>query len=256
MWWWWEQVARVSWLACMLHALPRPLSSASYIPHAPEFTLLATLTRVGGAALPPITGLAIQSATGLWFAVAQTTGELFSINPSTLTAQVLATLASPSVLRLGALETDADSRYLLSLDDATSGTRLIEIDLAPTRPTYRIVGAVGLGATDCNALARTGDGRLLTTDVSTGRLLEINRQTGAATFLSNVQGSFFTAGGMAWIDGECPADFDHSGGVDAQDLATFFEIYESGKAAADLNHSGGIEADDIAVFIQAYEQGC
>lgn len=229
-------------------------------PAASEFTLLGTITAADATSLPTLTGLAItpaDPAPGLWFAIAQSTSDLYRINPQTLQAQRLTSLGNPGQLRLGALEADTDPRFLLALDDSPGGTRLIEIDLSPSVPSFRIVGALGIGATDCNALARTGDGRWITLDVPTGRLLEINRQSGAATFLANVQGVFLTAGGLAWANAPtCISDFDQSGGIEGQDLASFFEAFEAGSPAADLDQSGGIDASDIATFIRAFEAGC
>lgn len=239
-----------------LYAITHDLRVFAIDPQTAQSTNIAIITNAAGTAMPTITGLAITS-TGQWYAVAQSTSELFSINPSSFLAQRVASLGSPGVLRLGALETDADPRFLLALDDATSGTRLIEIDLQPVSPTHRVVGTLGAGALDCNALTRTSDGRWITADAATDRVLQINRQTGAATVLANLQGTFLAAGGMAWAGpAPCIADIDQSGGIDGQDLSAFFGVFESGDPAADLNASGGVEADDIAVFIQAFERGC
>lgn len=53
----------------------------------------------------------------------------------------------------------------------------------------------------------------------------------------------------------CPGDFNDSGGVDATDLADFFDAYERGLMLADVDLSGGVDAGDIAVFIGSFEAG-
>lgn len=53
----------------------------------------------------------------------------------------------------------------------------------------------------------------------------------------------------------CPGDFNDSGGVDATDLADFFDAYERGLMLADVDLSGGVDAGDIAVFIGSFETG-
>lgn len=53
----------------------------------------------------------------------------------------------------------------------------------------------------------------------------------------------------------CPGDFNDSGGVDASDLADFFDAYERGLMLADVDLSGGIDAGDMAVFIESFEAG-
>lgn len=240
-----------------LIAVTHDLKVFAIDPGTGAYTQIGTITNASGGAMPAVTGLAIVGETGQWYAVAQTTSELFRINPATFAGERIATIGGLGQLRLGALEADADPRLLLALDDATAGTRLIEIDLTPATPTWRLVGFLGAGALDCNAMARDGEGRLLTADVATGRLLQIDRQTGGATYLANLQGVFLSAGGMAWTPSQaCIADIDQSGGVDGQDLGAFFGLYEAGSSAADLNESGGIEPDDIATFIAAFERGC
>lgn len=241
-------------------AITHQLAVYAIDPATAEASLLGTLTSSTGASVPMITGLAITSGPGAgeWYAVAQATSELFQIDPGSLQAQRITSLGAAGVLRIGALDADSDPRYLLALDDnAVVGTRLVEIDLAPASPTYRLVGTLGIGAVDCNALARTGDGRWITADVATGRLLEVGRGTGAATFLANIQGTFIAGMGLAWVDAAgCIADFDDDGGVSGNDIGAFFTMFEAGDPAADVNGSGGIDAADIATFFAAFEAGC
>lgn len=53
----------------------------------------------------------------------------------------------------------------------------------------------------------------------------------------------------------CPGDFNDSGGVDAADLADFFDAFERGLMLADVDLSGGIDANDLAVFIGSFQAG-
>lgn len=249
-------------------------------PRTNEVALLGTvhgplseaIDQLTGAAIVPIQG----SVTGQWLAIAQTTGTIYAISPvpaatGVLTASIRATLVplnGQSLPRIGSFEYDATNQTLLALDDqATLGTRLIQITLPLTNgqpATWQVVGALGAGATDCNALARTPDGRWLTIDSPTSRLLSINRATGQATLVSNLSpmGASFVSGlGMAWVDPQptasvCIADVDGSGGVDGFDVAIFFTLFEAGEAAADLDNSGGIDTLDIAAYFAAFEQGC
>jgi len=53
----------------------------------------------------------------------------------------------------------------------------------------------------------------------------------------------------------CPGDFNDSGGVDATDLAEFFDAYQRGLMLADVDLSGGIDASDMALFIESFQAG-
>lgn len=238
-------------------AITSTLAVYAVSPSDASIQLLGTLTTTNGVTPSTITGLAI-TGDGQWYAVAQASSVLYRVTPATLRAQSLGVLGSVGALRIGALEADTDPRYLLALEDnVTLGTRLLEIDLAPQVPTWRIIGALGAGATDCNALGRSADGQWIAVDAPTGRMLQVDRQSGAATLRAQMQGSFLSSMGMTWVPADrCLADFDVSGGVDSYDVAAFFAVYESGDPLADLDLSGGVEPADIAVFFAAYESGC
>lgn len=53
----------------------------------------------------------------------------------------------------------------------------------------------------------------------------------------------------------CPGDFNDSGGVDATDLADFFDAYERGLMLADVDLSGGVDASDLAAFFTSFQAG-
>ncbi len=55
---------------------------------------------------------------------------------------------------------------------------------------------------------------------------------------------------------ECPADFNHDGGTDGDDVNAFFLEWESGSGQADLNDDGGIDFSDVEAFFLRWEGGC
>ena len=54
----------------------------------------------------------------------------------------------------------------------------------------------------------------------------------------------------------CVADFDCSGGVDADDTVAFQSSWASGEARADLDGSGEFDAGDIIMFFERLDAGC
>ena len=54
----------------------------------------------------------------------------------------------------------------------------------------------------------------------------------------------------------CVADFNIDGGVDGQDVQSFFEAWEVGSVLADTNSDGGVDGSDVASFFEVWEQGC
>ncbi|MBS0198203.1 MAG: hypothetical protein JSR77_15730 [Planctomycetes bacterium] len=54
----------------------------------------------------------------------------------------------------------------------------------------------------------------------------------------------------------CPADTNRDGGVDGDDVQTFFTNWAMGDAAGDFNADGGIDGSDVQVFFSLWEQGC
>ncbi len=55
--------------------------------------------------------------------------------------------------------------------------------------------------------------------------------------------------------GQCPADFNQDGGVDGDDMTTFFAAWEAGEMIADVNADGGIDGDDVTTFFRFWEAG-
>ncbi len=54
----------------------------------------------------------------------------------------------------------------------------------------------------------------------------------------------------------CLADFNCDGGVDGQDVESYFLVWESGSAAADVNADGGVDGADVEFFFTRWEAGC
>lgn len=54
----------------------------------------------------------------------------------------------------------------------------------------------------------------------------------------------------------CPADFNNDGGVNGDDVQSFFLAFEAGEALADFNGDGGIDGQDIEAFFIRFEAGC
>ena len=53
----------------------------------------------------------------------------------------------------------------------------------------------------------------------------------------------------------CPADFNRDGGIDADDVLAFFDVWDVGESRADVNRDGGVDGGDVAVFFQYWEAG-
>ncbi len=54
----------------------------------------------------------------------------------------------------------------------------------------------------------------------------------------------------------CPADFDHSGGVDGDDITAFISSWQLGEDCGDIDRSGGVDGEDIGAFIGRWQMGC
>ncbi len=53
----------------------------------------------------------------------------------------------------------------------------------------------------------------------------------------------------------CPADFNRDGGIDGDDVPSFFDAWEIGEASADANQDGGVDGDDVTEFFRVWENG-
>ncbi len=60
----------------------------------------------------------------------------------------------------------------------------------------------------------------------------------------------------AVVDVSCLSDFNLDGGVDGEDLFSFFGVWEQGQSEADVNQDGGVDFGDVEGFFERWEAGC
>jgi len=53
----------------------------------------------------------------------------------------------------------------------------------------------------------------------------------------------------------CRSDFNGDGGIDGNDVTSFFISWENSMADADVNRDGGVDGGDIQVFFELWEAG-
>lgn len=54
----------------------------------------------------------------------------------------------------------------------------------------------------------------------------------------------------------CPADYNHDGGIDADDTISYFADWDANNRAADFNADGGVDADDVIAYFARWDGGC
>ena len=57
-------------------------------------------------------------------------------------------------------------------------------------------------------------------------------------------------------NGICLGDYNCDGGVDGDDVITFFADWDSASPAADVDGSGGVDGDDVILFFERWDAGC
>jgi subtilisin-like proprotein convertase family protein/V8-like Glu-specific endopeptidase len=151
-------------------------------------TSLGTVTGTGQT----LAGLSYDPFTPRLFAVAPSTGQVFTIDPSTLVASPLGAPLGGSVR---AMEFDQLRRTLFAIDTAAPA-RLLRID--PATGARSVVGPLGGGLVSAGDLAaNASDGQLYTINPDTADLVRISPVTGQAASLGSTAGSFTTAFGLA-----------------------------------------------------------
>ena len=55
---------------------------------------------------------------------------------------------------------------------------------------------------------------------------------------------------------QCPADFNHDGGVDGADIEAFFLAWADSDPRTDVNQDGGVDGQDIQPFFEQWQSGC
>jgi hypothetical protein len=101
-------------------------------------------------------------------------------------------------------------------------------------------------------------GRVSVTGTQTDTLTVTPLVTSAANFAfrcrveSNCE-DMFSEFAQLWV---CPADYNCDGGVDGDDVISFFGHWDAGMIAADFNHDGGVDGDDVIEFFSRWDSGC
>ncbi|MFZ4576269.1 MAG: GC-type dockerin domain-anchored protein, partial [Phycisphaerales bacterium] len=58
------------------------------------------------------------------------------------------------------------------------------------------------------------------------------------------------------IENPCRADTNADGGVDGDDVITFFAAWDAGQSLGDFNGDGGVDGDDVIAFFARWDSGC
>jgi len=224
-------------------------------PGSGDTTQLGTVT----ATALTLTGLAFDPNARVIYAIAQSSGQLFSINATTLAATPIGAAQGGAI---GGLDFDRLSNTLFGISDE-GVTHLVRINVATGAQT--LVGVLGAGATDCNGLAfNPATNTLYTINAVNGNFLSISPATGAATLIGDTSDLFGAAFGMAARDAApvgCNADFDGDGdhGTDL-DIEAFFACLGGNCcptcASADYDDDGDTGTDlDIEAFFRVLGGG-
>ncbi len=224
--------------------LDRKLYTAD--PGSGAFVLLGTITGVS----VNLNGLAYDPVGDVLYTLAQSNGQLYTVNKTTLAATAV---GSPGGGTVGALEWDTKHGGLYGINDA-GGSKFITINTATGAQS--LVGALGAGATDCNGLAYVqSEDAFYTIDAATEQLLRVNRLTGAATVVGSTGGRFGTAFGMSAVNA-CPSDINGDSFVTGEDFDEYVAAFEAGAGSADFDGNGFVNGEDFDAFAIAFAGGC
>jgi V8-like Glu-specific endopeptidase len=213
-------------------------------------TLVGTITGTTAT----LNGLAFDPARKILYAVAGSSGQLFTINRDTLVAAAVGSGPGGSI---GGLEFDVTTDTLYGIIDSTAlGSRLTKINT--TTGALTVVGALGSGITDCNGLAYAEDtGLFYTINAANEQLLRVNKSTGVSTVIGSTNGLFGASFALSFANpNPCPADFDGTGFADSDDYDAFVAAFEAGSIDADIDGSAFVDSDDFDAFVQLFELGC
>ncbi|MFO0835129.1 MAG: GC-type dockerin domain-anchored protein [Phycisphaerales bacterium] len=238
------------WNLGVLYAIDTNRKLYSINPSTAVVTLKGTVT---GTSLT-INGLGYNPRTGTMYAYSAGTGQLMTINMSTLVAT---NIGSAQGGNMGGIEWDTTSEQLVGVNDVSGGTRLYRINT--TTGAVTSIGLLGSGITDCNGLAyRADDNSYYTINAANEQLLRINKTTGVATVVGATGGLFGAQYGLAALNTRppCPPDLNHDGFVNGDDYDLFADAFESGGTAADYNSDGFVNGDDFDAFAEDFEAGC
>ncbi|MDX2118339.1 MAG: GC-type dockerin domain-anchored protein [Planctomycetota bacterium] len=205
-----------------------------------------------------LNGLGYDPVAKKLYSIAQSNGQLFTINTSTLVATAVGTAAGGII---GALEFNPADNTLYGINDPSSqlaSSRLVRINTT-TGAITSVSSAILAGVRDCNGLAwDQTDGKLYTIDNTTRNLIRIDPATGAGTAVAACNGLFGSGSGMTAVQSRppCPADFNNDGFLDFTDFDGFVAAFEAGSGSGDFNADGFIDFTDFDAFVAAFEAGC
>jgi hypothetical protein len=142
----------------------------------------------------------------------------------------------------------------------------------PARSTYTINGLIGSQPPLITSFQLTGPGVAINDNSSTGDVTYTDRTgnmtAGTYTLTVQVTGtvSYVGPGGTGAGGGAspltvviapvvCRGDFNHSGGLEIQDIFDYLNAWFAGNPDADFN-GGGLAVQDIFDFLNAWFAGC
>lgn len=181
-------------------------------------------------------------------------------------ADLAVTVSDDSVLALNAVAVYTSNGaglsgpiYLAAGGFNTFGVVIADLDLNGTADiaatnqdsqTLAVFEGLGGGVFAPAALSATGarPGALAAGDVggsATMDIVTVNRDGNTLSIFTN----------LTPAPVPCPADFDHSGGVDGQDVEAFFLAWESADPRSDVNGDGGVDGGDVERFFRVWEAG-
>ena len=216
-----------------------------------------------------LTGLSINPFTGQLYAMAPTTGQLFTLSIAGGIASAAA-VGTASGGDVRAMEYSAKRGTLVAVANAGSGAALISIDAMTGQRTS--IGPLGAGVfTLADIAIDQHTGSIWSVDASTAQVLRINSQTGAATLQGSSSATWSAALGVAHISiPPCLADLFSGGGalepdgsVDGEDFSGFLNAFGAGEFAADIvggdgnrPADGSVDGNDFSAFLNAFAAGC
>jgi V8-like Glu-specific endopeptidase len=140
-----------------------------------------------------INGLGFDPNANVLYGMAQSNGQLFTINPNTAVATAVGPARGGQV---GGIDYDAATNTLFGLDNSGGTTRLIRINVVDGAHT--VVGTATHGGGVAYGLAwNDRDGQLYTVNATNGNLLLVERTTGASSIVGASNGAFGSGFGMA-----------------------------------------------------------
>jgi hypothetical protein len=103
------------------------------------------------------------------------------------------------------------------------------------------------------ATSNSSKGRLGVSPAGDGMFVAAFSDNGSGT--DDVKAQNINIDGTIGPAATCFADFNNDGGIDGNDIESYFVAWESGGGSADVNQDGGVDGADVEVFFAAWEAG-